>query len=53
MVLSLMFCLRVRMVWPRPKVDVGGGQIFEALVVAPQVVVIDELGQARFELTGK
>jgi hypothetical protein len=32
-------------------VDIGRGQIVETLVVAPQVVVNDELGQALFELT--
>jgi hypothetical protein len=31
--------------------DIGGRQVVEALVVAPQVVVIDELDQALFELT--
>jgi hypothetical protein len=33
------------------EVDIGRGQIVETLVVAPQVVVNDELGQALFELT--
>jgi hypothetical protein len=33
------------------EVDIDRGQIVEALVIAPQVVVIDELGEALLELT--
>jgi hypothetical protein len=33
------------------EVDIGRGQIVETLVVTPQVVVSDELGEALFELT--
>ena len=32
------------------EVDIGRGEVVEAFVVTPQVVVIDELGQALFEL---
>ena len=32
------------------EVGIGRGQIVETLVVAPQVVVIDELGESLFEL---
>src|SRR6266446_1800067 len=32
-------------------VDIGRGQVVETLVVAPQVLVIDELGQTLFDLT--
>ena len=33
------------------EVEIGRGQVVEAFVVAPQVVVINELGQALFEQT--
>jgi len=33
------------------EVDIGRGEVVEALVVAPQVVVIDELRETLFELT--
>ena len=33
------------------EVDVGRGQVVKALVVAPGIVVIDELGEACLELT--
>ena len=33
------------------EVDIGRGQVVETLVIAPQVVVVDELGEALFELT--
>ena len=33
-------------------VDIGRGQVVETFVVTPGVVVIDEIGQARFALTG-
>ena len=33
------------------EVDIAWGQVVETLVVAPQVVVIDELRQTLFELT--
>jgi len=34
-------------------VDIGRGQIVQALVVATVVVVIDEFGKTRFELSGQ
>ena len=33
-----------------PEVNVGGGKIVEALVVAPMVVVLDEGGDLGFEI---
>ena len=33
------------------EVDIGRGQVVETLMVAPQVVVMDELRQTLFELT--
>ena len=34
-----------------PEVDVGWGEIVEALVVAPMIVVVDEGGDLGFEIT--
>ena len=34
-------------------VDIGRGEVMKALVVTPCVVVIDELAEARFQLTGQ
>ena len=34
-------------------VDIGRSEVMKALVVTPGVVVIDELGDARFQLTGQ
>ena len=35
------------------EVDIGRSEVVEALVVTPSVVVIDELGESRFQLTGQ
>ena len=37
--------------WAAPAVDVGRGEIVDALVVAPVVVVSDEGGNLRLEIT--
>ena len=34
-------------------VDIGRSEVMKALVVTPGVVVINELGEARFQLTGQ
>ena len=34
-----------------PEVDVGWGEIVEALVVAPMIVVVDDGGDLGFEIT--
>ena len=34
-------------------VDIGRGEVMKALVVTPGVVVVNELGEARFQLTGQ
>ena len=37
--------------WPVPEVNVGGRQIFQALVIAAVVIVIDEGGDLCFKVT--
>ena len=39
--------------WPAPEVDVGGGEIVDALVVAAVIVVFDEGGDLGFEIAGQ
>jgi hypothetical protein len=34
-------------------VDIGRSEVLETLVVTPGVVLIDELSEARFQLTGQ
>ena len=39
--------------WPAPEVDVGGGKIVDALVLASVIVVVDEGGDLGFEIAGQ
>ena len=39
--------------WCTAAVNIGRGEVMQTLVVTPGVVVIDELGEARFQLTGQ
>src|SRR5947208_14843976 len=39
--------------WPAPEVDVGRGEIVDALVVAAVVVVVDEGRDVGFEMDGQ
>jgi hypothetical protein len=38
---------------PAPEVDVGGGEVVEALVLAPVIVVLDEGRDLGFEIAGQ
>ena len=53
MVCRLMRSRSRRMAWPLPKIDVGRGQVLQALVGAAVVVVLDEGPDLRLEVAGQ
>ncbi len=53
MVSRLILSLSSRMVWPRPEVDVGRGQVSDALVVPEMIVVGDEVADLLLGSPGK
>ena len=38
---------------PTPEVDVGGGEIMDALMITPMIVMIDECLNLRFQVCRK
>ena len=52
-VCRLILSLSSRIWVATPEVDVGRGEIVQALVIAPMIIMVDEAGDVSFEIAGQ